>query len=753
MLTKSASKPKNNTIKTFKVGPCRFGLRKRVSNVPSRLDLVGLSNTPEVEEVHTSGVDLVGLTISIVSFNTQDLLRRCLASIYQYTKNLNFEVIVVDNASKDGSVKMVKKYFPRVKLIVNKTNRYYTKANNQVLRLAQGKYFLILNSDTYLTSNALKKLVDYLNHHPKVGAVEPLQRYEDGRIAATGSKHNTVWLDLIELTILHRLIKPKSLSRFRMESFNRKLTYPAEVISDGAMMTKTDLIKNLHGYDENLKLYYTENDLCRRIQAQKFTTVHLGSAQVWHTVSASTAKAGWKTISQIYSRDTLAYYLKYGGKISAFVLFLAMGFNNLLILLKQNLALILIILLATWLRFFRLPELMTFISDQGKDYLAARDMVQTGQPALVGIASSVPWLYQGPFFVWMIAFVFKLSGFNPVHPAVLTATLGVLTVYLTYKFSRSLLAGFILAASPLAVVHSRLAYHISPIPLFSILYLMALQNQSVVWSFLLAGILLQFELTTLPLVIFAVLYLLKRKQKLFPAALVFLLPFIPKIIFDLTHGFKQTFGLIAWAGYRLVSFFGFSSRHTVSLLTIQNVSQTVFEYWQKFVCWDQPIIAAALGLLALISIFKHRLLFYFLLINLSVFFLHGAPSEAYFPVLFPLWALMIALIKPKIIKALIILVCFYNIYFLVSRNFLTYGPALKERIALVQLIKSQTNYQPFQLLNPGFDNYRYLLWWFDSPASVKADKQYQIYDDFSSKFVPPLNSTVYHFPNSKLIKL
>ncbi|KKS80162.1 MAG: hypothetical protein UV54_C0014G0001, partial [Candidatus Beckwithbacteria bacterium GW2011_GWA2_43_10] len=223
--------------------------------------------------------------------------------------------------------------------------------------------------------------------------------------------------------------------------------------------------------------------------------------------------------------------------------------------------------------------------------------------------------------------------------------------------------------------------------------------------------------------------------------LVFFIPFIPKIIFDFTHNFKQTFGLIAWAGYRLVNFHKYG-----------NALPTIFEYWQKFTSWDQPWVAAGLGLLALIAIFKHKLLFYFLLINLIGFFLHGSPSEAYFPVLFPLWAIMLSLIKPKIIKVLIILVCFYNIYYLYSHNFVTYGPTLKERIVLVQLIKSQTNHQSFQLLNPGFDNYRYLLWWLNSPVSLKADIQYQIYDDFSIRFVPPLNSTVYHFSNQKLIK-
>lgn len=708
MLTKSASKHKTNT---YKDGPRRFSLLKRAIGLPTRTDLVGKD-----------------LTISIVSFNTNKLLSRCLQSIYKFTKNLNFEVIVIDNASVDGSAAMVAKNFPQAKLIGNRRNNFYTKANNQALSLAKGKYFLILNSDTFLKSNAFKKLVAYLKKHPRVGAVEPLQRYEDGRIALTGSPHNRFWPDLVALTGLHRFIKLKTRPQ------DRKLTYPVEVISDGAMLIRTGLFKKINGYDENFKLYYTENDLCQRIQAQKFTTVHLGKAQLFHTVSASTNKAGWKTISKIYAHDALTYYLKYGSKISAWALFLALKLNNLLILLKQNLSLILIILLATGLRFYRLPELMTFIADQGKDYLTARDMVLTSQPALVGIASSVPWLYQGPFFIWLLAFVFKFTGFNPVHPAILTAVLGVLTVYLTYKFSRSHLAALILAASPLAVVHSRLAYHISPIPLFSVLYLMALQNLSVHWTFFLAAVLLQFELTTLPLTVLALI----RFKKF---SLFWLIPFIPKIIYDLTHGFTQTLGLAAWAGYRSLNFHQYG-----------NAFPAIFQYWQKFICWDRPWVAAVLGLFALIAVFRHKLLLSFLLINLLGFFLHGAPSEAYFLVLFPAWAIMLGLIKPKIIKVFLILVCFYNIYFLFKHNFVTYGPALKERIALVQLIKAQTKRQPFQLLNSGFDNYRYLLWWLDSPASDKAKQQYQIYDDFNFRFVPPVNSTVYHFPNQKLIK-
>src|SRR3989338_9627627 len=100
------------------------------------------------------------LSVIIVNWNTKKLLEDCLKSIFKYTKGVSFEIIVVDNGSRDGSPKMVKNKFPQVKLIPNKENLGFTKANNQGIKIAKGKYILLLNSDTYLTENSFRKLLD-----------------------------------------------------------------------------------------------------------------------------------------------------------------------------------------------------------------------------------------------------------------------------------------------------------------------------------------------------------------------------------------------------------------------------------------------------------------------------------------------------------------------------------------------------------------------------------------------------------------
>lgn len=279
---------------------------------------------------------MIDLTISIVSYNTKDLLLRCLRSIYRHTRGLKFEVIVVDNASTDGSARATATHFPSVKLIHNRTNRFYTQANNQALKLARGKYFLILNSDMFIQNNIFPKMISYLASHKTAAALEPLQFYETGRIAPTGSRHNTVLADFFELTWLGRQLAIKSyLRHFRYASRSRRRTWVSEVICDAAFMTSTQLLQKIGGYDERLKLYYTENDLCRRLQSLGLSTVHFSGAAIYHRVSASTNQVGWPVISQVYAQDLLTYYLTWAHPISAYLLYFSLKLNNFIIALAK----------------------------------------------------------------------------------------------------------------------------------------------------------------------------------------------------------------------------------------------------------------------------------------------------------------------------------------------------------------------------------------------------------------------------------
>lgn len=278
-------------------------------------------------QIYPSG-NRMDVTISIVSYYTKDLLRRCLKSIFKYAKGLEFEVIVVDNASEDGSSEMVDKEFRTVKLIKNKTNKYYTGANNQALKITRGKYFLILNADTYFMDNSIKKIFDYMESNKNVGAVEGLELYEDGRLVPNGSRVSTPLLDFYELSLVGKRLKNQNMINiYRIVNKKRNETFEIDIGCDAFLCVRTDILRKIGGYDTNLLLYYTENDLCLRIKSLGYNIVHLGSAKVMHEVSASAKKMGWKKFD-LYYRDLLTYYTKHGYKISGFLLFSLLKFEE-----------------------------------------------------------------------------------------------------------------------------------------------------------------------------------------------------------------------------------------------------------------------------------------------------------------------------------------------------------------------------------------------------------------------------------------
>lgn len=252
------------------------------------------------------------VNISIVTYNTRDLLRRCLASIYACTRGVRFQVIVVDNNSKDGTVAMIKEEFPKVKLIVNKRNNFYSTANNQVIRNFKARYFLILNSDTYFIDNSIKKLVEFMDENTDVGAAEGLEIYTNGKIVPTGSKESTPLVDFYELSLLGKKLKNKKIiTRFRMIKNNRKKDFEVDVACDAFVIVRGEILKKINGYNEALKLYYTENDICRRIKNVGYKIMHVGNAKIMHEVSVSTDKLKWRKLD-LYYNDMLAYYKSNG---------------------------------------------------------------------------------------------------------------------------------------------------------------------------------------------------------------------------------------------------------------------------------------------------------------------------------------------------------------------------------------------------------------------------------------------------------
>lgn len=254
------------------------------------------------------------VTIALVNFNTKNLLFKCIKSIYRHTKRVSFEIVVVDNASADGSLQMVEDNFPKMKTIENKKNLYATRGNNQILDFAKGEYFMVLNPDIEFFADAISKMVLFLENNHDFVAVSCRQVMADGKADGTCSRFSNPIVEFFSACIIARIIKnPKLMSWYKYGTWNRKTFKKVDVIPDTIMLIRTNLFKQLGGYDENIDLFFMENDLCMQIKKAGFSVAHLGFITVKHLRGQSTKLFLAREMYKIYERDMLYYYKKYFG--------------------------------------------------------------------------------------------------------------------------------------------------------------------------------------------------------------------------------------------------------------------------------------------------------------------------------------------------------------------------------------------------------------------------------------------------------
>jgi N-acetylglucosaminyl-diphospho-decaprenol L-rhamnosyltransferase len=221
------------------------------------------------------------LSIITVSWNVRDLLAACLASIQGAA--ISTEVIVVDNASSDGSAEMVSTQYPQVCLIANADNRGFTRGNNQALPLAHGRYVLFLNPDTVVVGDALATMVAYMDAHPAVGALGPQLRYGDGTLQSSRRRFPTLMTALFESTPLawHWQNNPWA-RRYRLDDRPADAVQAVDWVVGAALLARREVLDQIGGFDEGFFMYSEELDWCRRAVSAGWQVVYLPSAQIIH---------------------------------------------------------------------------------------------------------------------------------------------------------------------------------------------------------------------------------------------------------------------------------------------------------------------------------------------------------------------------------------------------------------------------------------------------------------------------------------
>lgn len=265
------------------------------------------------------------ITIIIVTWNSEKWIKGCLDSILATSGDLKIEIIVVDNFSKDRTLEILKPYGLQIKLIQNSSNLGYAKGCNQGLKIAQGNYVLLLNPDTEITENSLKKMRDFMEKTPEAGALGPQLVDFEGQIQPSCRRFPNYKLLLWELLGLSRLCpKSKIFGAWKMGDFDFKSTREVEQPMGSALFLRKKVIDQIGLMDERFFLFYNDVDFCYRIKQAGWKIYFYAEAKIFHFRGASTGQVRVKKIILSHWGHFL-YLKKYHGSGLKAILLLPFG--------------------------------------------------------------------------------------------------------------------------------------------------------------------------------------------------------------------------------------------------------------------------------------------------------------------------------------------------------------------------------------------------------------------------------------------
>ena len=224
------------------------------------------------------------LSFCIVTYQAEVYLRGCLASLRQFPPHLPFEVIVVDNASTDGTVEFIEHEFPEVTFIKNTANRGYAASMNQALKLAQGRYLVQLNPDTIVQENTFDALVSFMEQHLKVGICGPKVLNPDGTMQKSCRRGESTPLAVIaQFSGLARLFPNNpQLAQYTMGFLDENETHPVAGVSGSCMLVRREVVGQIGYLDEQFFAFQEDADYCFRARQAGWLVYYVPTAQIIH---------------------------------------------------------------------------------------------------------------------------------------------------------------------------------------------------------------------------------------------------------------------------------------------------------------------------------------------------------------------------------------------------------------------------------------------------------------------------------------
>lgn len=273
---------------------------------------------------------MLDVSIIIVNWNTQDLLRKCLEHVANTVQRVSYELIVVDNGSQDGSQDMLKREFPHVRLIENTDNVGFAAANNQGISISQGRYLLLLNSDAFVQERTIDDMVQFMDDHPAAGMSACKLLYEDGSLQPSCYAFPSLTTELYIALQLDKLFAHhREFGKYLMTWWDFSDVRDVDMVMGAFMLVRREVIDQVGTMDESYFMYSEEADWCYRIKKQGWQILYNPAVQAVHLWGGSSRKVRIDMMLQLY-RSKVMFFRKNYGALSAGLLKGILAFGCLL---------------------------------------------------------------------------------------------------------------------------------------------------------------------------------------------------------------------------------------------------------------------------------------------------------------------------------------------------------------------------------------------------------------------------------------
>ncbi len=251
----------------------------------------------------------------IVNWNARELLEKCLLSIINAGSHFNFEIIIIDNASEDGSIEMMRKKFPRINLIANTKNLGFAAGVNQGIKQARGEYIVLLNPDVEIMESTVENLLEEFEKSTDYGIVGGKIKNEDGSIQPSVRAFPDVFSQVLISLKLKHIFNSRAIGRYLAQNFDYEKRQEVDQVMGAFFAIRRKVIEQIGMMDERFFLWFEEVDFCKRAKDAGWKIIYAPKTELVHLGGKSFGQISSAKRQMIFNKSLRHYMRKHKGPI------------------------------------------------------------------------------------------------------------------------------------------------------------------------------------------------------------------------------------------------------------------------------------------------------------------------------------------------------------------------------------------------------------------------------------------------------